>query len=115
MINETFFQELLIRQKESGLSVRDFCSNEGIAPSTYYYWLKKHNKNLARPKEFIPLVVRDQFPARKGNRLSTLSNVSTVENEDIPKLEFIFPNGTRLLIRNHADLALLQTMAHLYD
>ena len=69
MINETFFQELLIRQKESGLSVRDFCSNEGIAPSTYYYWLKKHNKNLARPKEFIPLVVRDHYPARKGNRM----------------------------------------------
>lgn len=115
MITETFFQELLLRQKESGLGVRDFCSNEGIAPSTFYYWLKKHNKNLARPKEFIPLVVGDQFPARKGNRLSSISNVSMAENENIPKLEFVFPNGTRLLVRNQVDLALLQTMARLYD
>jgi len=34
--------------------VRDFCSNEGIHPSTFYYWLKKHREK-SRPKEFIPL------------------------------------------------------------
>ena len=48
---------LLQRQKESGLSVKSFCSNEGIAPSSFYYW-KKKLRNDATSGRFIPLLVR---------------------------------------------------------
>lgn len=44
------FQDLLKRQQESGLTVRDFCANEGIIPSTFYYWLKKIREKEAQPK-----------------------------------------------------------------
>ena len=57
MLSERKYLKLYQRQQESGLSVREFCSNEGIAYSTFYYWYKK-----TRPKrgnqEFIPLVVK---------------------------------------------------------
>jgi len=37
------------RQKASGLSVKEFCSNKGITESTFYYWCKKmRNKGVGQ-------------------------------------------------------------------
>jgi hypothetical protein len=41
---EESFQKLLSRYRESGLNVVEFCSNEGIHKSTFYYWLKKSRR-----------------------------------------------------------------------
>lgn len=38
------FTRLISRQKESGLTVKMFCGNEGITPSTFYYWQRKIRK-----------------------------------------------------------------------
>jgi hypothetical protein len=57
MLNSSKFVKLQEQQKESGLTVRGFFSNEGIAPFSFYYWLKKI-KNDANGKRFIPLVVK---------------------------------------------------------
>jgi transposase-like protein len=115
-MTEASFQELLNRRKESGLTVRDFCSNEGIAESIYYYWLKKLKKREAQPEEFIPLFVNHQLPAFKKNQLSRLVPAeSDPDHQSDTQLEFVFPNGTRLLVRNQFELSLLQTIAHLYD
>ena len=46
MLNESKFLELQNRQQESGLNVKDFCLNECIAESTFYYWRKKFQKGL---------------------------------------------------------------------
>ena len=37
-MDEMKFIELYQRQKESGLTVKEFCSNEIIAPSTFFYF-----------------------------------------------------------------------------
>lgn len=115
-MNEASFRELLNRRKESGLTNRDFCSNEGISQSIYYYWLKKHNNKANQPKEFIPLLVGNHLPAQRKNQMLR-SNTSSQEMplQDDSQLEFVFPNGTRLVIRNLVDAALLQTIVHLYD
>jgi hypothetical protein len=115
-MTEASFQELLNRRKESGLTVRDFCSNEGIAESIYYYWLRKHNKKADQPKEFIPLLVGNHLPAQRKNQLLR-SNTTPREMHfhDENQMEFVFPNGTRLMIRNQVDPAILQTIVHLYD
>lgn len=113
MMNEALFQDLLARQKESGLTVRDFCANEGINPSSFYYWLKKSKAKDAQPKAFIPLVIG-------GSQLSTqkrklLSPPALTEPDSPVLLELTFPNGTTLKVRNQVDLQLLQALVHLYD
>ena len=35
------FEEIYSRFLDSGLTVKDFCSNEGLAPSKFYYWQKR--------------------------------------------------------------------------
>lgn len=114
MINELFFEELLSRQQESGLSVRDFCSNEGIHPSTFYYWLKKHREK-SRPKEFIPLTIQNSFAVQRSGNGAMVSSKATPADHNGTLLEFVFPNGTRVLLKQQPDMALLKVMAHLYD
>jgi len=114
-MTEAVFQDFLKRQKESGLTVRDFCANEGIVPSTYYYWLKKSKAKEAQVRMFIPLIPgTDNLPVFKKNHHLHVPSAS--KEYDAPVLlELIFPNGTVLKVRNQVDLPLLQSLVHLYD
>jgi transposase-like protein len=114
MINEVFFEELLSRQQESGLNVRDFCSNEGIHPSTFYYWLKKHREKNS-PKAFIPLAIQNTFAVQRPEKICTMMGSKASPADQGTLLEFVFPNGTRVLLKQQPDMALLKVMAHLYD
>jgi hypothetical protein len=60
MQKESRFRELIEEQKLSGLSIIDFCSNHGIAPSTFHYWKKKLGKKSGS-KDFIPLIVKPSW------------------------------------------------------
>lgn len=114
-MTEALFHDLLRRQKDSGLNVRDFCANEGIAPSTFYYWLKKSKLKKAQPKVFIPLTIgREQLPTHKKNHQFP-SHPSAMEMDTPVLLELVFPNGTVLKVRSQVDLPLLQKLIHLYD
>ena len=47
----------IIRERqESGLTVRDYCAQHGIAEKTYYYWLRKLRAAAAEAME--PQLVR---------------------------------------------------------
>ena len=113
MLNSSKFIKLQERQKESGLTVRSFCSNEGIAPSSFYYWLKKIN-NEANGKRFIPLVVK-----------SAGENVNPFLQSELPQgqnqrtgdhlLEITYPNGITLRVKNDLDLVHLRALVLLLD
>ena len=114
-MTEALFHDLLKRQKESGLTVRGFCTNEGIVPSTFYYWLKKCTTKEVQPRTFIPLLPgTEQLPALKKNHHLQIPPTSG-EYDSPVLLELVFPNGTVLKVRNQMDLPLLQNLIHLYD
>ena len=114
-MTEALFHDLLRRQKDSGLTVRDFCANEGIVPSTFYYWLKKSKLKEAQPKVFIPLTFGgEQLPIHKKNHQFP-SHPSAKEMDAPVLLELVFPNGTVLKVRSQVDLPLLQKLIHLHD
>jgi transposase-like protein len=111
MLNSSKFLKLKERQKESGLSVRSFCSNEGVAPSSFYYWLKKI-KNEANGKRFIPLVVKSA-----GASVNPIlqSELSQGQRDDDTLLEISYPNGITLRVKNDLDLAHLRSLILLLD
>ena len=116
MQKEIRYQELIRLQQGSGLTVREFCSNEGIAPSTFYYWPKKLQGDKGKP-DFIPLVLQPgstltQGNSRGGRRGGYPSGNATGNNV---VLELVYPNGTILRLKNDIDLAQLRTLVHLYD
>lgn len=100
---------LLERQKESGLSVKSFCSNEGLAPSTFFYWRKKLRKE-GPDGRFIPLLVR-----APGSSVSPTSAEKNNSGIDHTPLEITYPNGTTLRVRQTLDLAGLRSLVSLLD
>ena len=115
MLNESKFRELYNRQQESGLTVTDFCSNEGIPESTFYYWRKKLHKSRGAAKDFIPLVVKSSPGLSAQNYTKGQQSISgnTATDDVLPEL--IYPNGTKLRIKNDIDLNRLRALVCLYD
>ena len=115
MLNESKFHELQSRQQESGLSVKDFCSNECIAESTFYYWRKKFQQGVLS-KGFIPLVVKQQTAlSRSLTKDQRPGQNGQGQTENDFSLEVVYPNGTKLRVKNNMDISGLRTLIHLYD
>ena len=108
------FSELIRQQEESGLSIKDFCYNQGIAQSTFHYWRKK----LARSKQdFIPLIVKSPstaLPGKPGTSPRRSGNYPA-RDEDQALLELVYPNGTHLRIKQDLDLDHLRALIRLFD
>jgi len=109
MQKQARFRELIEEHRESGLTIIDFCSNHGIAPSTFHYWKKKLSKESVS-KNFIPLVVKPS-----GVDMPEGSTCSEIATRKEAILELVYPNGTLLRLKHDLDLALLRTLIHLYD
>jgi hypothetical protein len=110
MTNREKFARLIESQKKSGLTVKMFCSNEGIAPSSFYYWQKRIRQESVE-KRFIPLVVKTPETS-----LQTVTRTGlTQEQRDRALFEIIYPNGTTLRIKNDMDIVGLRTLISLLD
>ena len=113
-MDEKKFIELHRRQKESGLTVKDFCSNEVIAPSTFYHWQKKLKK-LGRLPGFIPIVV-DTTPGLSQDKFTEghfLPSPGLHRGEDVSQIEVEFPNKTIIRIKGGLDFSLLKALINL--
>jgi transposase-like protein len=114
MLNESKLLELIKRQKETGLTITNFCSNEGIPKSSFYYWRKKLSKEPGNG--FIPLLVKSapsSFEGRQKN--SHLDENGHQQPEHDLLLEVVYPNGTKLRIKNDLDLDHLRALVNLLD
>ena len=55
------FLEILSRQQRSGLTIKDFCSNEAYTESSFYYWKGKfglsrsYHSESSSSEEFAPV------------------------------------------------------------
>ncbi|QGY47706.1 IS66 family insertion sequence element accessory protein TnpB [Maribellus comscasis] len=114
-LTEPRFLEIYHRQQKSDLSVKDFCSNEGIKESTFYYWRKKL-AGKGQIKNFIPLVVKNSTPPVKpGYPNGSLRTCTPEATNDDFLLELVYTNGIKLRIKNDIDLARLRTLINLND
>jgi hypothetical protein len=103
MINEAKLRDLIKRQKETGLTITAFCSNEGIPKSTFYYWRKKLGKEQIN--RFIPLIVNSSpAPMEVGRNSFIQRQDEKFSSGDDFLMELVYPNGTRLRIKNDPDL-----------
>jgi len=114
MINESKILELINRQKDTGLSIKAFCNNEGIPKSSYYYWRKKLSK--APGKRFIPLLVNSTTATLSGTSKNYIrEQYEHHTSGDDFLLELHYPNGTRLRIKSDPDFNHLRSLVCLLD
>jgi hypothetical protein len=113
-MNEKKFIELYHRQKESGLTVKEFCSNEIMAPSTFYHWQKKL-KSRKRLPDFIPVFVGPAPALSQVNLTGRAHSSGTVQANDSTHIEIEFANKTIVRIKSGLDLSMLKALIHLND
>ena len=114
MIDEKKFLELFQRQKESGLTVKDFCSNEIIAPSTFYYWQKKL-KQAKRLPGFIPVIINQGTTMRYDHATPEKYFPTPGTGGTDCLLEIEYPNGTTVRVKRELAPAILRALVHLCD
>jgi hypothetical protein len=113
-MDEKKFIELHQRQKESGLTVKEFCSNEIIAPSTFYHWQKKLKK-MGRLPGFIPVVVDTSLglPQDKFTKGHFLPSSGSHKEGDVVPIEIEFSNKTIIRIKSRLNLSMLKALINL--
>ncbi|MCH8515965.1 MAG: hypothetical protein LAT68_06520 [Cyclobacteriaceae bacterium] len=90
--------ELIERWRQSGKSVKGFCKQEGVSPSTLYYWLKKLNGN---PKD-------NPMPTKGFVPFSLNESISQVI--DPPMLRVNLPSGVSIDIFQEVDVDYLKRL-----
>jgi len=106
------FKRLFHEYQESGLNIKDFCANQDLAPSTFYYWRKKlEETSQHRPESFIPLAFDSNQPVTDNRTVQSLVKSSGNQGS----IELVFPNGTKMVLRDNVDLRLLKAVIHLFD
>jgi hypothetical protein len=114
MLNESKILELIKRQKETGLNITAFCSNEGIPKSSYYYWRKKLSKEPG--KRFIPLLVKTMPATMNGSSNNFIREQLEHHASGVAfPMEITYPNGTTLRIKQSLDLEGLRSLVLLVD
>lgn len=110
MRNESKILAILERHNESGLTVSDFCSNEGIAPATFYNWKKKLRDN--KEKRFIPIEIKNPSSLAARPKINQCGHEDRqATNEYL--LEISYPNGVGLRVKNDLDLLHLKALINL--
>ena len=115
MWNQKEFESVYDRYKESGLSVRSFCSNEGIYQSKFYYWQKKlrdQQQECDQPSGFVPIIF---------NKPQALISNTIYENKSLPDnplsdtdvIEIVYPNDVIVRISLKADIKQLESLIFL--
>lgn len=111
----TTFKQLYQEYQESGLNIKDFCANQCLAPSTFYYWRNKlEETSQHRPENFVPLIFDSNQPATDNRTSQSLVKGSYTSENNAP-IELMFPNGTKMILRDNIDMRLLKEVVHLFD
>jgi hypothetical protein len=102
MLTKEQFREIYTRYESSGLSVRDFCRNEGLAEAKFYYWQKKLS-GLCQCPGFVPLVIESPRAI-----VSSSQGGSKVGSGCF--YEISYPGGTLLKLSGPVDYELLRSL-----
>jgi transposase-like protein len=59
--------ELISEYKKGGRTVKEFCSEKGIKPGTFHYWLSKQRNSNQKPGKpaFVPVTIKEELLQEK--------------------------------------------------
>lgn len=82
------WQEILSRIESSGLSIAQYCRENGLKPHTVRYWKQKRAEQTS-PSGFV-----------------------AIQTEAVSALEIVYPNGVRLKLASGFPLAELKKLLY---
>lgn len=83
---------IIEKWEDSGLTKKEFCKQQGMAPSVFYYWYNKY-KTQDTPAGFVPIKIKNTTKA--------------------DQLEIHYPNGVKLKLSSDISPSLLRQYIYL--
>lgn len=107
------FEEIFDRYQSSGLRIKEFCRNESIVESRFYYWqkrLQEHNYRTGRESGFVPIVFTgpNSLPANKAVHQKPIGE--HVDPTPGNVLEIVYPNGVKVRVPLGTDPTQLRSL-----
>lgn len=116
MWNLKQFKDIYSRYQSSGLQVEEFCRNECIVRSRFYYWQRKLRKSVVDPVQssgFVPVVFSGNgLQPQVGNRPSRQPSTTALP-ADGEVYEIVYPGGVILRVPGGTGLEQLRSLLHL--
>lgn len=102
------FKPLFQEYQESDRNIKDFCANQCLAPSTFYYWRNRlEETSQHQPENFVSLVF-DSNQSAIDNLTNQSLRKSHPISENHASIELVFSNGTKMVLRDNIDKQLLK-------
>ena len=105
----------MIRIIQSGLTIRDYCANQQLKESMFYYWQNKLKGQLPPKRGFVPVVFDNgpkdrtsRNPATVHNRSNAHPDAATANNTI--SCEITYPNGVCVKLDGLTDPELLRPL-----
>jgi hypothetical protein len=112
MLNEKKFREIYNEFLASGLSIRDYCSNQQMNEAKFFYWQNKLKGQLPPKRGFVPLVFgrgqNAQIPLSMQNRSNSASCPGIADGQI--SCEISFPNGACIKLNGMLDADVLRSL-----
>jgi transposase len=106
---ERWWRDRVGRQGVSGLSVRQFCAQERIAPASFYAW-RRRLKSGADVAERRPVAGRGRSKPGKTREFIPLSVVDVATTWEV-----VHPHGYRVRVNGEIDAAALGCILKVLD
>ncbi len=116
---EAYWRDIVRQQKSSGISIREFCSEQGISVTSMYGWrseLKKRDRTTSRDSNSaITPRVKSSKPKIAVTSAPSTDFISIQLEQLRPALELLHPRGYQLRIPNGFDTVTLQQTIEVLD
>ena len=122
---------LLFRQQQSGLSIADFCENEGYSRSRFYLWKQKYGiterellaeaSRLGVKDSFVPIVINGDTPSPGISHEAPLPSPQPsvpfpLKGKDSSEISLELPNGLKLKFKGSSGCeAALNLISKIYN
>ena len=91
-MNKEKFLSAMNRLVTSGLSVVDFCRNEGYVVSTFYYWKQKYGLSVSRGTTSVSASEMSLAPVSLAER-------DNQEESTVEEIQIELPTGVKIYFR----------------
>ena len=115
MLKERQFLSIYEGYLESGLTIRDYCANQNMKESMFYYWQYKLKGQLPPKRGFVPVVfdnapktLSSQIPASVQNRQKAFPDPAASNNTI--SCEISYPNGVCVKLNGLTDPKMLRSL-----
>ena len=102
------WREILRRQADSGVSIREFCTTEGLSEPSFFAWRKKLREST-RDGRRAPATNRRQ----ESDKRPLFVPVRVLDSA--PALEIIYPPGYRIQMTGEVNPVLLRHVIQTLD